>query len=115
MQHSPYSIPILFESSIFISRLKEQTMIHNDLYGFCDTNLEQVREAIEEALDVKFQARESAFWGEYYYEYPSNPKHGILHLQANSYPLDDEPAEREFPEFQIILYAENTPSPFALE
>ena len=60
-------------------------MRHNDLYGFHDSELEQVRIAIEKALGIKFQSRESLYRGGdyYYYEYPPQPGHGNLILQSN--------------------------------
>ena len=37
-----------------------------DLYGFESDDLESIAESLEKALNIKFDARSSDYWGDYY-------------------------------------------------
>jgi len=78
-----------------------------DLYGFLSSDLDQVKDALETCLDIRFVPHEGSFRGEYYlHEHPNNEER--LSLQMNVDPEDGEPLYREFAQFPIILHVNDT-------
>lgn len=78
-----------------------------DLYGFKDRNLEDARQAIEDALGIKFASHESLYLaGEYFRYGTGDDEHYIL--RRNLDPFDGEPAEPSFPGMNILLYINKT-------
>ena len=86
-----------------------------DLYGFAETDLEEVHTLLTNLLKVTFQAHDSSFLGEYYlYKYP-DPHYGELRLIINRDPIDGESISSAAPIGNILLYSENIDEPLVLE
>jgi hypothetical protein len=81
-------------------------MATHDLYGLPRGDLEAVRIVAERALGSKFVARESSFVGEYYLL--ENPEGEMLQLQWNFDPYEEEWAEPEFRDMNVLFYVGNT-------
>jgi len=78
-----------------------------DTYGSRDMNLDSIRRAIETALGVEFHLHDSLYRGGDYYRCEDTPPERFI-LQRNHDLLDDEPAERDYSEYPVILYVEET-------
>jgi len=81
-----------------------------DTFGFSSSSLEQVREALEDCLGIRFVPHESSFIGDYYLHGERYEKGNLL-LRVNLGPEDGEPAYPEFSEFPIILEASDPDQP----
>jgi hypothetical protein len=77
-------------------------------FGFQGRARADLVAALEGALAIKFQERESSYLGEYEL-YPPHPRSRDddekpeLKLRDNIVPLDGGPAFREHPEFSVVL------------
>lgn len=75
-----------------------------DLYGFISADLTQISKDLESVLGVSFELHDSLFHGgDYYLFRKRKPLIEELILQRNA-ELEDELAEPEFSEYQILLY-----------
>lgn len=77
-----------------------------DLYGFRHEDLEAARRAVEQALGIRLIAHESSYIGDYYKLDTMGEE--SLELRRNIDPLDNEPAELEFPDIGVLLYIHGT-------
>ena len=75
-----------------------------DTFGFASSDLEQVREALEDCLGIRFVPHESSFIGNYYL-YGERYEKGNLLLRVNLDPEDGVPLYSEFSAFPILLEA----------
>lgn len=81
-------------------------MLMNNLYGVFPSDLEEVKSILEMILGVNFDPKDSLYHGEYYQFGQSHNEHFVL--KRNVDPLDGEPAEMNFPNFPVLLYANYT-------
>ena len=77
-----------------------------DLYGFRHWDLEAARVAVEHALNIRLIPHYSSYIGDYYRLDTIGEE--SFELRKNIDPLDNEPAEQEFPEIGVLLYVEGT-------
>ena len=74
-----------------------------DVFGFSSGDLEQVRAALENCLDICFVPRESSFRGDYYsYDTPNDDQELIL--ESNEDPEESGPLYLRFSEFSTVLH-----------
>lgn len=72
-------------------------------FGFTSSDLEQVGEALENCLSIRFVPHESSFCGDYYlYETPEGNER--LPLESNVDLEEGGPQYLEFSEFPIVLF-----------
>ena len=69
-----------------------------DTFGFSSSDLEQVREALEGCLGIRFVSHESSFIGNYYLHGERYEKGNLL-LRVNLHPEDGAPLYSEFSAF----------------
>lgn len=74
-----------------------------DLYGFVESRLESVKAAVESALAVTLEMRDSSYLGVYFRCDLRNG--GELILQTNRDEASDEWAEDAFQKYPTLLYA----------
>ncbi|MDQ5823443.1 MAG: hypothetical protein M3441_04420 [Chloroflexota bacterium] len=74
----------------------------NAVFGFSTTDLEQVRQALEQALGIVMVLHESMYSGEYYLWQGQESEE--IQLVFNKDPLEGEPFEPEHPQLGILLY-----------
>jgi hypothetical protein len=79
-----------------------------DLYGILSADMAEAKESLEAALDINFEARESAYQGGDYFVFGKRTNENFV-LKRNVDPLDGEPVEMKFPEYPILLYINDTP------
>lgn len=78
-----------------------------DIYGAKSDDIEYVKTAIESTLQIHFEPHYSSYHGgEYYRSGEASSEHFIL--QRNVELIDGEPAERDYADFPVILYVEET-------
>lgn len=77
-----------------------------DLYGLLSGDMIDAKNALEAALGIKFVGRDSLYDGDYFRSGHSDGEHFVL--KENVDPFDGEPVESEFPEYSILLYANDT-------
>ncbi|WP_017454446.1 hypothetical protein [Herbaspirillum rubrisubalbicans] len=77
------------------------------LYGVMSENMEEVKESLEVALNLNFEARESAYQGGQYFVSGKRTTENFV-LKRNLDPIDGEPVELKFPEYPILLYINDT-------
>lgn len=75
------------------------------IFGFKDSDIEIIRIALEESLKIKFIPHDSLYLGGEYYRYSNEEKETFI-LRKNTDLLDNELAEFEYPEFNILLFVE---------
>lgn len=71
-------------------------------YGAPTTDLEQIRQTIEEELNIVMVPHDSLYWGEYYLW--ESGESNWLQLLYNNEPLDNEPFERDHADLGTIIY-----------
>lgn len=81
--------------------------MHHDLYGTLCEDIEQVKRAVEAALDCTLQRHESAYVSGDYYRAQLASGESLI-LKSNIDPLDGEPVEGAASQFPILLYVDNT-------
>lgn len=84
-----------------------------DLYGFKISDIENARKLIEKALNVKFIAHESSYFGDYYKVKLNNNEDYML--QYNFMGHDEGWMEPEFTEYSLLLYVNGTPRSEAIK
>ncbi|HCK67017.1 MAG TPA: hypothetical protein DHW49_12200 [Anaerolineae bacterium] len=77
------------------------------IFGFKDSDIEVIRIALEKSLKIKFSPHDSLYLGGEYYRH-SNEKKETFILRKNTDLLDNELAEFEYPEFNILLFVETS-------
>ena len=77
-----------------------------DLYGATSDDINKAKVELEEALGLKFEARDSFFLGEYFRS--GQQYEADFQLRFNLDPLDLEPAEMDFPDYRLLLYVNGT-------
>jgi len=80
------------------------TQKNYDLYGFAKTRLESVRVAVEAALNVAFERRDSSYRGGEYFRCAST-NGGEFILQTNHDDSSGDWAEDAFQQHSTLLYA----------
>jgi hypothetical protein len=78
-----------------------------DLYGILSADMTEAKGILEAALDIHFEARESAYQGGEYFVFGKRTDENFL-LKRNLDPIDGEPVEMKFPEYPILLYINDT-------
>jgi len=78
-----------------------------DTFGFSSTNLEYVKDALENCLGIRFVARESSFRGDYYSHGEPFEKEQLL-LQMNVDLEDGEPLHAKFSDYPVLLFVSDT-------
>lgn len=81
------------------------TTVTYDVYGFEDNNLELLVEPIEKALNIKFDARSSDYWGDYY-RYGKKTSESF-ELKQNLDP-EGEWLKKDFKDRKALLYVNRT-------
>ena len=76
------------------------------LFGFGADDLQAAREAVEAALGIRMVLHESSFRGEYFVFGDAGSEHFVL--QTNFDDVEGEWAESAFPNYGILLYANET-------
>lgn len=71
-------------------------------FGFSITDLEQVRQALEQTLGITMVLHESTYWGEYYLWQGQESEE--IQLVFNEDPLEGKPFQPEHPHLGILLY-----------
>ena len=77
-------------------------MLTNDLYGFPESALDAVREAVEQALGIALTKHHTIYRGEHYACDGCGAETFLL--QANWEALDAELMEEQFPDMRVLLY-----------
>lgn len=77
-----------------------------DLYGFKISDIENARQLIEKALNVKFIVHESSYLGDYY-KVKLNSNEDYM-LQHNFLKHDEDWMEPQFTEYPLLLYINGT-------
>ena len=78
-----------------------------DLYGFLSADINEVKNFLEDALSLKFDAHESSYQGGDYFRWGENASEHFI-LKNNVDPFDGEPAEMAFAEYPILFYVNDT-------
>jgi hypothetical protein len=78
-----------------------------DLYGFLSIDIDEAKNLLEAAINIKFEARESSYQGGNYFR-SGKTSHEHFVLKRNIDPYDDEPAEMSFPEYPTLFYVNDT-------
>lgn len=86
--------------------LERDGMTAFDLYGMESSDIKMAKAVIEDALGITFTPKESAYHGEYY-QWGDRSTESLM-LKMNADPIDDEPAEPDFPSFHILLYVDGS-------
>lgn len=81
-------------------------MIYYDVYGFESDDFEVARHIIEEALKIQFEAHDSFYIGDYY-RFRRDDGEEFLIKENFDEDLEDY-REREFKEFPLLLYIEES-------
>lgn len=81
-----------------------------DLYAIKNMELESARAAIEEALAIKFNARESMYRCGLYYKYGDLQNENFI-LQMNYDSLHHEWTEEGHQDMSLLFYVSNTSRP----
>jgi hypothetical protein len=82
-------------------------MTKHDLYGSMMSDMESARLCIEGLLEITFIRKESLYYcGEYFF-YGDKGKENFI-LTKNADPFDNEAAELQFPQYNVLLYINNT-------
>ncbi len=76
------------------------------VYGVKNSNIEYVRNQVEKALGVQFELHESLYYGGDYYRYQGAYPEKIV-IRKNLDLIDNEPAELDFRDYEVLLYIEN--------
>jgi hypothetical protein len=78
-----------------------------DLYGFISTDINEAKNFLESALNIKFEVHDSSFQGgEYFCSGKYTNEHFVL--KQNIDPYDNEPTEMSYPEYPILFYVNDT-------
>lgn len=78
-----------------------------DLYGCVRADLEEAKNILESALDIKFEIRNSDYQGgDYLRSGKTTDEHFVLKRNLDSF--DDGPAEILFAEYPILFYVNGT-------
>jgi hypothetical protein len=84
------------------------------LYGYAIDDIELAKVALEKMLGATLSAHDSLYYGGAYYRYGQRGEDTIL-LRRNIDPIDNEPAELDFPDLPIIVYLDLRSTPGQLE
>jgi hypothetical protein len=82
-------------------------MAFYDLYGFSSLDIQGAKQLLEKALDLEFQAHESAYQGGIYFQH-GNANEEHLVLKQNLDPYDGEAAELSFSKYPVLFYVNDT-------
>jgi hypothetical protein len=77
------------------------------LYGVKENDLESIKSELANLLGIEFSRHDSLYHGGDYYKF-SEGSAACLILKKNIDLLDNEPAEKEFLKYQILLYVEGS-------
>ena len=78
-----------------------------DLYGFSSSDINEAKNLLEGALDIKFEAHDSSYQGgDYFRSMEITDEHFVL--KRNIDPYDNEPVEMLFPGYPILFYVNDT-------
>ena len=78
-----------------------------DLYGAASDDMNKAKLALEEALKIKFIARDSTYnCGEYFLSGQKGEENFVL--KRNLDPFDLAPLEMDFPQYPMLLYVNHT-------
>ena len=80
--------------------------LSSDLYGFAERSLDDATRLVAAALGVAFEVRHSLYLGGDYDLHREGKE--TLRIQSNIDPIDDEPAELDWPDHRALLYVEGT-------
>jgi len=78
-----------------------------DLYGFLSTDINEAKNFLESALNIKFEVHDSSFQGGEYFRSGKYTDENFV-LKRNIDPCDNEPAEISWPEYPILFYVNDT-------
>lgn len=74
-----------------------------DLYGFLSDDMDGIKKLLEDSLGIQFETRDGDYQGGGYFQWGKmSGEHFVL--KWNIDPFDGEPAEMDFPAYQIIFY-----------
>ncbi|MDY7574616.1 hypothetical protein [Actimicrobium sp. CCI2.3] len=78
-----------------------------ELYGFLSNDIDEAKNSLESAFNIKFEAHDSSYHeGDYFRSGKSINEHFIL--KRNVDPYDNEPVEISYSEYPILLYINDT-------
>jgi hypothetical protein len=78
-----------------------------NLYGFLSTDINEAKNFLESALNIKFEVHDSSFQGGEYFRSGKYTDENFV-LKRNIDPCDNEPAEISWPEYPILFYVNDT-------
>jgi len=79
-----------------------------DIYGFKTDSFTDVTPAVERAIGLNFEMRESCYRGGTYYKYGKDPRKENFSIQKNYNPAEEEWEEENYQEMKILLFVNNT-------
>ncbi|HOD83391.1 MAG: hypothetical protein BWX88_00888 [Planctomycetes bacterium ADurb.Bin126] len=79
-----------------------------DLYGFAETDLSAVSQAVEGVLGVEFARRDNPHMGGEFFATRPGPGNEHFVLRRNHDPGTDGPAEGDFAKYPTLLYVNCT-------
>lgn len=89
-------------------------MASYDLYGAASSDLDGARTCLETALTIVFEPRNSTYHGGNYFRCGKSEGENFI-LKRNVDPFDNEPAELDFPDSQLLLYVNKTLRPLDIQ
>lgn len=81
-------------------------MLISDLYGIKINSIKEAKDILEKLLSITPTEHDSSYLGEYYSFSDSVQSEEKLKLRSNECPMDDEPVEEEFPEWEFLFYVD---------
>jgi capsid portal protein len=79
-----------------------------DLYGIKSTTINDARDLVERLLSLKFEEHDSDYHrGQYFLCGQMGQEN--FEIKVNLDPYEDVPNEDDFPEYEILLYVNDTP------
>lgn len=82
-------------------------MSYYDLYGFSGSHLREARELLQSMLNIDFCERDSTYHGGVYY-LSGDKKCEYFILKENIDLFDNEPDEKDYSEYNYLLYINDT-------
>jgi len=78
-----------------------------DLYGCVDSELETVRQTVEELLRIAMEKHESSYRGGDYYRHGADGSENFI-LQSNYNTFEGEWTKEQYKEYPFLLYVNET-------
>jgi len=79
-----------------------------DIYGFETDDMESISSLIEKTLGIKFEERDSYYYGGIYYNCGDDPEEENFSIQHNYNAFDEEWEEEDYTHLKTLLHVNNT-------